>query len=355
MDHVIRLFRTGALLFALGTALALAGCAAPTYAPLTPSATRAAESSAPLDRALEDRILALDPEHVSEQDVRKTLATGPTPRIILLHGGVLGTDLLMTSFGKFLTGMGYPEQKIRDPADDEWSQQPYGSTKRLAGEVAWYYERDGLRPMLVGHSQGGIQAVKTLYELDGAFNDKIEVWNAMADAPEPRTSITDPLTGKERPVVGVSASLVATVGAGGIALLAPPHWDMVERLHTIPDTVVEFTGYAIYFDLIGWTFPGTTGWVFQHNGTAQVRNVLLPSTYNHVFVPVTYSLSRDAAMRDWINAYVPGRDNGEAPGAAEGRAGNELFAADVWFTIKKHWVLEAQRLIRARRSASAAR
>jgi hypothetical protein len=349
------MFRTRRLLFAIGAALTFAGCAQPPYAPVTPSAARAGESGTTRDRAMEDRILALDPEHVSEQDVRNTLAAGPTPRVILLHGGVLGTDLLMTSFGKFLTGMGYPEKKIRDPSDEEWSQQPYGSTKRLAGEIAWYYEQDGLRPMLVGHSQGGIQAVKVLYELDGAFDDKIEVWNAVADAPEPRTSITDPLTGKERSVIGVSASLVATVGAGGVALLAPPHWDMVQRLHTIPDTVVEFTGYAIYFDLIGWTFPGTTGWVFEHNGTAEVRNVLLPSTYNHVFVPVTHSLSQDPAMRNWINAYVPGRDNGEAPGAAEGRAGNELFAADVWFTIKKHWVLEAQRLIKARRSASPVR
>ena len=168
-------------------------------------------------------------------------------------------------------------------------------------------------------------------------------------------SITDPLTGKERPVVGVSASLAAAVGAGGVALAAPPHWDMVQRLHTIPNTVDEFTGYAIDFDLVGWTFPGSTAWVFDHNGTAQVRNVLLPSTYSHVFVPVTYSLSRDAAMRDWINAYVPGRDNGEAPGAAEGRAGNEIFAADVWFTIKKHWCLEAQRLIRTKQATSVRR
>jgi hypothetical protein len=27
-----------------------------------------------------------------------------------------------------------------------------------------------------------------------------------------------------------------------------------------------------------------------------------------------------------------------------------LFAADVWFSVKKHWILELQRLIRARRA-----
>ena len=28
-----------------------------------------------------------------------------------------------------------------------------------------------------------------------------------------------------------------------------------------------------------------------------------------------------------------------------------LWAADVWYSIKKHWVIEAQRLIKARRMA----
>lgn len=36
-----------------------------------------------------------------------------------------------------------------------------------------------------------------------------------------------------------------------------------------------------------------------------------------------------------------------APGAAD----NALWAADVWYSIKRHWCLEAQRLIRAKRAA----
>jgi len=31
---------------------------------------------------------------------------------------------------------------------------------------------------------------------------------------------------------------------------------------------------------------------------------------------------------------------------------NVLWAADVWFSIKKHWCIEAQRLIRARHAAA---
>jgi hypothetical protein len=78
-------------------------------------------------------------------------------------------------------------------------------------------------------------------------------------------------------------------------------------------------------------------------------------TYSHVFVPVTQSLSTDSAIRDWLNAYAPGRDNGEPPGSAEGRATNAMFAADVWFSIKKHWCIEAQRLVRAKVKGAAQR
>ena len=111
------------------------------------------------DATVEDRILALDPQHISEQDVRATLALGPTPQIILVHGGVFGTNLLMRSFGKFLIGMGYPEAKIRDPSDGAYSQNPFGSGE-FYGEVAWYYERDGVRPMMVGHGPAGSRRLR---------------------------------------------------------------------------------------------------------------------------------------------------------------------------------------------------
>ena len=318
---------------------------------------KATVASAPpaVDAAVEDRILALDPQHITEHDVNAALALGPTPRIILLHGGVYGTHLLMMSFGKFLLEMGYPDSKIRNPSDGAYSQNPFGSSERLAGEIAWYYEHDGVRPMMVGHSQGGIQAVKVLYELNGAFTDKLAVWNPVSDTGEERYAIVDPLTGAQRPVVGVSVAYASVVGAGGVALAAPLHWGMAQRLYAIPNAVEDFTGFSIDYDLIAWTFPGPdNASLFHQNGTAEVRNVTLPGTYSHVFVPVTQALAADPKMRDWLNAFVPGADNGQPPGANEGRANNALWAADVWFSIKKHWCIEAQRLIRARRAALAA-
>jgi hypothetical protein len=348
--------QTLALACGMCAALVMGGCATPgsmTHAPGSVTEIKAGslQRSMANDPALERRILALDPEHITEHDVRTTLALGPTPRIILVHGGVVGTNLLMMNFGRFLVGMGYAQAKIRDPADGAYSQSPFGSTERLAGEIAWYYEHDGVRPLLVGHSQGGIQVVKVLYELDGTFTEKIAVWNAEIDTPEDRFSIVDPLTGAEHPVVGVSVAYASAVGAGGIALMSPFHWNMAQRLHAIPNTVEDFTGFNIDFDFIAWTGPGAAP--YRHNGTAHVRNVSLPATYNHVFVPLTQALASDAAMRDWINAYVPGADNGNPPGADEGRGTNALWAADVWFSIKKHWCLEGQRLIRAKQAASA--
>src|SRR6266699_6312126 len=125
-----------------------------------------------LDRDLENRILALDPERISEEDVKKTLALGPTPRIILSHGGVILVYMAMESFGTFLIGMGYPEDRIRDPHNGAFSQNPYTSSERIAGQVAWHYEHDGVRPMLIGHSQGGMQTIKVLHDLAGDFGDK---------------------------------------------------------------------------------------------------------------------------------------------------------------------------------------
>jgi len=176
------------------------------------------------------------------------------------------------------------------------------------------------------------------------------VWNPVNDAPEERFTIVDPLTGAQRPVVGLSVGYASVVGAGGMAFWSPFHWSMASRLHLIPNTVEDFTGFNIDFDLIALTGAGAAP--YHHNGTAQVRNVSLPSTYSHVFVPLTQALASDVKMRDWINAYVPGADNGNPPGADEGRGTNAFWAADVWFSIKKHWCLEAQRLIRARQMAA---
>ena len=333
-----------AWLWAIVVALALAGCATPTSPPGETTAPPRARSA---DRALDDQILALDPEHLSGGDVR-ILGKGPAPRIILLHGGIYPVHLLMVSFGRFLTEMGYPEAQIRDPGNRDWSYSPYQESTEIAGLTAWAYERDGMRPMIIGHSQGGMQAVKVLRELAGKMSDQIPVWNPVTHETEPRTTIVDPLTGKDRSVVGLSIAYASAVGAGGTAFLLPNQWSMIGRLRLIPDSVDEFTGFLIGLDMVAWTLPGAEENTYHANGSAKVRNVELPATYNHITVPVTDHLPRDPKTRDWIEGYVPG-SNADPSELAGDASLHVLWAADVWYSVKKHWCLEAQRLIRARR------
>ena len=116
-------------------ALALGACATTTYSPAASNereellaahlaATNGLRTTDESKRATEDRILALNPDRISDADVRNTLAAGPTPRIVLVHGGIAGVYLMMESFGKFLVGMGYTESPLPDPPDGEWSQKP---------------------------------------------------------------------------------------------------------------------------------------------------------------------------------------------------------------------------------------
>src|ERR1700730_5101242 len=208
--------------------IVLSGCAT---APLEPPADDLREAKAgsvlrslSIERVVEDRILALDPERIGENDVRDALAKGPTPRIFSIHGGVYPVQVLMQSFAEFLIGMGYPENRIRDPGDGAFSRSPYDDSGHQAGEIAWYYEHEGMRPMLIGHSQGGIQAVKILHELAGTFGPSRRVFNPVTRELEERTSIVDPLSGRERPVVGGSVSSSAVLRTGGLAVVLPVHW-----------------------------------------------------------------------------------------------------------------------------------
>jgi len=319
-------------------------------APLVQPSAQSVLRSVTADRALEDRILALDPERITADDVRNTLAKAPAAQIMLMHGGIVGVYLAMISTGQFLTALGYPEKRIRHPGDRRWSHSPYENSARIAGLLAWYYERDGMRPMMIGHSQGGVQAVKVLYELAGQLDDPLRVWNPYTDAAEERTTIVDPLTGRERPVIGVSASYVSGLDSGGIMMILPNQWKMLDKLRQIPDTVDDFTGFTIGVDFWPWPIPGFEGSAsYASSGTAKVRNLILPATYDHVDAPYILDLADIPAARAWLEAYHPDKVMPAPPPEAEDFA--IVWAADIWYSVKKHWTLEAQRLVRARRAA----
>src|SRR5271169_2611813 len=151
-----------------------------------------------LDAATEDRILALVPESISARDVGEVLSQAPAPRIISLQGSV--AVVTMAPFAEFLVAMGYPREQLRNPDDGSLSYSSFVDARQLTGTLAWYYEREGMMPMLIGHSQGGMIAIRVLHEFAGDFGGSLPVWNPLRKAAEGRTAIVDPLTGGPRPV-----------------------------------------------------------------------------------------------------------------------------------------------------------
>ena len=302
-------------------------------------------------RETRDRIMALDPERVSDKDIREVLAGAPAPRLITIHGGLLPLEGSLASFADFLVGMGYPRASVKNPRDGSAAFGYYVSSEKLSGVLAWYYEREGLRPILIGHSQGGIQVVKVLYRLAGDSAKNIPVWNPVTWEAEERCDFLDPLTGRATPVVGLRIPYASAVVSGGLGRALPNQWEMNGKLRDIPDSVEEFTGFQKGLDALGGDFLGYgPANNYKATGRACVRNVRLPAAYGHTNIPRTSHLLKSRQIKDWINNYRPSGEPVETPElnvTFDSDSSHILWAADVWFSLKKHWVLELQRLLRA--------
>jgi pimeloyl-ACP methyl ester carboxylesterase len=346
------------LLLALAL-LSASGCATYHRSGLSPQKARLLEAKRfglpKLPLNVEDKILALDPLAVSERDIRDVLSRAPAPRIVNIHGGIYPVHRKMISFSQFLIGMGYPAASIVNAVDGTYTFSCYEDSSMIAGMIAWYYEKEGLRPMIVGHSQGGFQAVKILQKYASDDPEGLAVWNPLTWKREYRYQINDPLTGKKRPVAGLTLPYVTAMGAGGVTRMLPNQWDMAFTLRSVPDTVEEFTGFYKGRDLLGGDMWGYGSMNFFHAaGTAKVRNIELPAPWKHGAVPDTKHLLKSKAIIDRINDYRPPPDPELHIPADEENLKRETlhlaWAEDVWYSIKKHWVLELQRFIKAKRA-----
>lgn len=336
-------------------AISLAGCATSQRIDYIPPSDRkpVAETryqGLGLSTELEDRILALDPDNVTAEDVTNLLSQAPAPRIINLHGGRIPVYKHMVSFSKFLEGMGYPESRLRNPLDGTYSWSGYTSSRKIAGAIAWYYESEGLRPMMIGHSLGAFQNVRVLYQLSGSLSEEIPVWNPLTQEAEDRVEIVDPITGKKRPVVGLSVCFTASVAGGGLTRIMPNTWTLTGKLRKIPDSTDAFTGYYMGLDTVGGDWAGFGP--ANHSkaiGHAEIRNVRLPNGYPHATLPASKHLLASEEIVDWINHYTP-TNRPRLDVKFDSNSKHILFAADAWHDIRKHWVLELQRVIRAERA-----
>jgi hypothetical protein len=123
-------------------------------------------------------------------------------------------------------------------------------------------------------------------------------------------------------------------------------------LRKIPDSVEEFTGFFKGKDLLGGDMLGYGPLNYFHAmDKAVVRNICLPSFYKHGTVPDTKHLLKSQQLRNWINDYQPKDvwlDIPRLEATFDSNNRNIIWAADVWHSIKKHWVLELQQFLRAR-------
>lgn len=260
----------------------------------------------------------------------------PAPRVVSLHGSV--PIITMEPFAEFLIGMGYPEAALRDPYDGSFTRSSFADSEALAGSIAWYYEHDAMRPILVGHSQGGMMVMRVLHELAGGFRDTIAVVDPATRAALARTTIRDPYTRQERPVVGARVAYASAIATGALPRLLLGQWTMIPKLRKVPDSAIEFTGFAIAFDPIAGNLGDPDPYVAT--GSCAVRNVLLPASYSHIGAPAMEHLARQPSTRAWIVAWQPGA-TAPPPTDADGR--NIELAADLWYSIRRHWCIEGQR------------
>lgn len=279
---------------------------------------------------------ALDCDALAGVDAAVEMRALPAPRVLGLQGSV--PIITMEPFAEFLIGMGYPEASLRDPYDGSLTRSSYADSAALAGSLAWYYEHDAMRPMLVGHSQGGMMVMRVLHELAGGFSDSLPVYDPTTRTALERTTFRDPYTGKERPVVGARVAYASAIATGALPRLLLGQWTMIPKLRKVPDSTVEFTGFAIAYDPIAGNFGNPDPYVAT--GSSAVRNVVLPASYSHIGAPAMEHLARQPSTRAWIVAWQPGTTE---PAPADADVRNLELAADLWHSIRRHWCIEGQR------------
>ena len=199
-----------------------------------------------------------------------------------------------------------------------------------------------MMPMMVGPRQAGIQLVKVLYDLAGD-DGPIPVWEPV-ERPR-RAARTSSILHGGRASGGRARGGLCVGGRLGGAALMPPATSGARRGGCVrsPDTRWTISPATCS----RWTrWLGPAGASKHYRATGKAGGAQRRAAHR-VFARVRVlhpHLARDPRCA-WLNAYAPGRCRCRRPARPPPTTAR---AADVRFHIKKHWVLEAQKL-RARR------
>lgn len=305
-------------------------------------APRVSGSPPRVSSSLRRQILALNPDRISEADIQRVLSKAPAPQVIGIHGGIFPVHLMMKDFSNFLAAMGYPKNQTRLPGG-LYSYSPYRPSGRIAGAAAWYYEQTGMRVLMVGHSQGGLQLMKVLHDLSGTYGESAaeRSFNPVTNKFEDRTTFRDPQTGRMVSLQELKPVYYATaVAAGGATQAMPNQWGVSALARKVPDATKAFTGYSVPGDVLGGGLRA-----YRATGRATVRNVVVKWGSEHLTVPRAHRLAKNATSRAWINSWNPSVGN-LPPSNYKGPRNNLLYAANVWYEIKKYWCLSLQEAVR---------
>lgn len=259
------------------------------------------------------------------------------PRVVLLQGA-LGI-VTMAPMGEFLAAMGYPPAALADPRTGEMTTDSDLDGRTVAGMLAWHYEREGVRPVIVGHSKGGGVVIDTLRALAGAYGDDLALVDPRTHAALPRTRFLDPVTGESQRVVDLKVPFASAIATGRLPRILRGQFELASVLRDVPDSVERFTGFAIPYDPIAGTLAGDED-PYRSTGRAVVRNVVLPATTSHIGAPLAAHLARDPATRAWVESYLPGVERPMPEGAD---TTNLLQAAELWYSIRRAWCEETLR------------
>lgn len=259
------------------------------------------------------------------------------PRIVLLQGS-LGI-VTMAPVGEFLAAMGYPASRLADPRTGAMTTDSDLDGRDLAGMLAWQVERDGARPIIVGHSKGGGVVVDTLRALAGLRGADLPVVDPRTGAAEARDRIVDPVDGATLRVTELRLPYAAAIATGRLPRILRGQFELARVLREVPDSVEAFTGFAIPFDPIAGTLAGDED-PYVTTGAARVRNVVLPAQTSHIGAPLVAHLAREDTTRAFVEHYRPGSD---APWPSGVDTSNLMLAAELWYDVKRAWCSEARR------------